>query len=533
MKLLAYMTQDKRHTTKREVFVMSWSERNAGTNSGRFWVFAGRAYPRVIRGSNPTRQITSDRTNRDSFYYDPAIRLSDTDLDKFQGTEGAPLCVEHNVKDVVGSVHHSWIGDGEERALKIIGRISLETERGRLIADEVKAGKYKGLSVGYGTEVGDEDNLLYDKHFREISLVAEPFFSDCRLADYGVTASKQATNFAPYKSSRHVLELYIEASGAMDSQQQQQQAPPSGPPVSVEELLRETDKLKAHLEQEKKQRESELQRAKQADERLAYYEAKEAKEAADYALAQEPKANAYIEAITASKGKPPSAAMQQAYKETFCNPRHREAAEDMEAQTKQIVELMASKKAAEERAALAEAQAKTYQSAVTKTTEILNHSRSDYASALQPKDSADDAARRKTVEVGASAGSGSSHSHSLALNHIMVPEPSVAELPFLKAYGYSANPLTGVAASAAGLQDDERPFVRSIPVAATHRLMKDSNGNTQHPGSWRYQKGSDAMFAWMCSQDTLRSEGGDLSDVVTLNPSKEMYLRKNADPVGQ
>jgi hypothetical protein len=492
---------------------MSWGSQNTGKPTGEYYVFTGRAYPRVVRGENPTRQITSDRTNRDSFYHDPAVKLSDADLNRFDGTEGAPLCVEHDPANVVGYVRHSWIGDGDARSLKIIGRISLATKEGRKIASEVQAGKYKGLSVGYGTDVGDLDNIIYDKTFREISLVEAPFFPNCELASFGITASKHATNFAAYKSSHNVLQLYIEGS-AMD-------ATPSSEPVPGEELLREVDKVKGQWQQEKMQREADVQKMRQMEEQLAYFKAKEEKEAKAYAAAQAPKADAYIEAITASKGKAPTAVSQQAYRETFCNPLYKEVAEDMEAYTNHVVELMASKKAAEERAVAAEAQAKTYQSAVSKTTEILNHSRGDYASALQPKDGAEDAARRKTVgNVNASA--------DIPLGHIMVPPPSIAELPFLKAYGYSANPLTGVAASAAGIED-ERPLVRSIPVAATHRHMKDVNGNVQHPASWRYQNESAPLFAWMCDQNNLRSDGADLSGLVALIPSKEDYTRKSAD----
>jgi hypothetical protein len=69
-------------------------------------------------------------------------------------------------------------------------------------------------------------------------------------------------------------------------------------------------------------------------------------------------------------------------------------------------------------------------------------------------------------------------------------------------------------------------------VAASHRLLKDAEGNPQFGASWRnLGPGSAAMFSWMCNQDELRSEGGDISDVVTLNASKELYLRKATDPM--
>lgn len=171
----------------------SWTQKN-NKRGERWYVFAGRAYPRVVQGSNSTTRITSNVEDRDSFYNDPAVVLSDADLDRFNGAEGKPLCVEHNINDKVGYVHHSWIGDGNKRALKIIGRVSLETERGRQVVRDIKAGKLNGLSVGYGTElISSWDNgatELLDKNFREISLVEAPFFSGCDLSEVGVTATK-------------------------------------------------------------------------------------------------------------------------------------------------------------------------------------------------------------------------------------------------------------------------------------------------------------------------------------------------------
>jgi len=509
---------------------MSWGSRNtvpATHGSGRHYIFTGRAYPRIQAGSNPTRIITADRRDRDQFYHDPAVTLSDADMDAFDGTEGSPLCVEHETKDVVGVVRHSWIGDGQDRALKIIGRISLDTERGRTIAAQVRAGVFKGLSVGYATEIAD-GNKMCGKEFREISLVAEPFFPNCNIASYGVTASKHTINNPAYNGRNEMLQLQIVASKTtaigMDGQQQTTGGgqPTGAPPVSPDELLRETDKLKTQVEQERQQRALESERMKQYEAKLKYFEEKEAQEAAAYAKEQEPKAAAYIDAVAASRGgKPLPESMQKAYRETFCNPALKEAARELEDHTKSMVELMASKKLADERAAAAEAQTKTFQSAVNKTTEILNHSRSNFADALRPEED-DAAARRKTVVATADV-----NASNLSLNHIMVPHPSATELDFLKAYGYSTT-YTGVTASASG----ERALTRSVPVAASHRLLKDAEGNPQFGASWRnLGPGSAAMFSWMCNQDELRSEGGDISDVVTLNASKELYLRKATDPM--
>jgi len=506
----------------------TWTSRNSGQRGGRYYVFTGRAYGSVKAGANATTLVTSDRRDRESFYRDPAVVLSDADMEAFNGTEGSPLCVEHDRGDVVGVVHHSWLGSGEDRSLKIIGRISLDTPRGRAVAEEVRAGRFKGLSVGYSAEI-DDNGKMHEKRFREISLVADPFFDNCQLASYGVTASKGATKNVDDNSNRTSLQLQIQASRVVDFAMSADQAAAAAaaaatvggaPAVTAEELLSQTDQLKAHLAAQE-------ERSKQMEEALARYQAKEKQEAEDYAKAQAPKAEAYIQALTASRnGAALPEKMVLGFRDTFCNPQYKEAAGVLEQQGRDIVEMMASKKSAEERAAAAEAQAKSYQTAVTKTSEILNHSRSDFAAALaSPASSSlggDDASRRKTVEdVTAGRGGG-----GLGANQILNPEPSVNELPFMKHYGYVSQ--SGSASvNASALAPGERFAPRSFPVAASHRLQKDQDGNDRHPASWR--KTTPAMFAWMCDQEGLRSDGGDISDVVTLNASKEMYLRKAAD----
>ena len=505
----------------------SWSTKNAGNSSGssgRYYVFSGRAYPRIRPGANPTRQIEADRTDRQRFYRDPAVDLSDADMDAFDGAEGSPLCVEHEPADVVGSVYHTWLGDGETRALKVLGRISLDTERGRTVAEEVRAGKFKGLSVSYLADV-DDDNYLHEKKWREISLVEDPFFENCRLASYGITASKQATNNVNHMTNRGVMELQIQASrilGGDNMSAEQQQQPPSGsPPVPAEELLQQTHQLKAQWEEERKKNEATVQLNKQMEEQLARYRAKEAEEAKKYAEAQAPKAQAYIEALTASlNGKPVPEKMAKEFLETFTNPQYKDAADMLETQGKHMVALAASAKSAEERAAAAEAQAKSYQSAVAKTSEILNHSRGDYAAAAAPIGTAPSATKQmEPIDASRTAG--------LQANHILMPTPSASELPFLRAYGYRASSEVGVAASA--LEPGERMLPRSIPIAAGHKNLTDLEGNPRLLASWRKQPVSAPMFSWMCAQEELRSEGTDLADMVKLVASKEMYERKAAD----
>jgi len=168
-----------------------WSVRTVNTKKGSYAIITGKAYPQVKAGKNETTQVNAPISNRHAFYHDPAVQLSEADLDEIEGANGAPLCVEHNHKDVVGHVHHSWVDERDGRCLQIIGRIPMN-ERGKQIVKGIQCGKYKGFSVGYGTVLqpdGYGGHELQGKEFREISLVEEPFFDGCNLT-VGVMASR-------------------------------------------------------------------------------------------------------------------------------------------------------------------------------------------------------------------------------------------------------------------------------------------------------------------------------------------------------
>lgn len=165
-----------------------WSVRTVNTKKGSYAIITGKAYPQVKAGKNDTKTVTAHIQDREAFYYDPAVQLSEADLDDIEGANGAPLCVEHNTRDVVGHVHHSWLNG---QCLQIIGRIPMN-ERGKQVVKQIQAGKYRGFSVGYGTELqpdGQGNYELQGKQFREISLVEEPFFEGCNLT-VGVMASR-------------------------------------------------------------------------------------------------------------------------------------------------------------------------------------------------------------------------------------------------------------------------------------------------------------------------------------------------------
>lgn len=162
----------------------SWLQANTNSGKGKYAIIKGKAYPNVLKGKQPTK-ITATAHDIRKLWRDPAVKLSDDNLDDIDGAVGAPLCFGHDDDAVVGEVRHTWIDEEEGRCLKMWGRIPLDG-RGKEIVEDIKSGKIKGLSVSYNTDTrGDE---VTGKTFKHIALVPEPFFDGCNLT-LGVMAS--------------------------------------------------------------------------------------------------------------------------------------------------------------------------------------------------------------------------------------------------------------------------------------------------------------------------------------------------------
>lgn len=510
----------------------SWIDKNK--RGEKWYVFTGRAYPRVVQGSNKTTRITSDMTNRDAFYNDPAVVLSDNDLNRFNGAEGKPLWVEHVEGSQVGHVQHSWLseGDGDKRSLKIIGRVCMETPYGRQVVADIKAKKYKGLSVGYGTDLVSNHHTgateLWDKNFREISLVKDPFFDGCHLAEFGVTATKIPNHNNPGPNSSLLLRIDASKEIIMETNNNTQE------PVSGNELLEEASKLKNQLSEETKAKETQAQELAKMKSELEELRAlknrvaeKEKAEADAYAASQLPKFEAYVQELVASKI-PVTEEMKQDLKMTFCHPKMKDGARHLEAEYAHKVEMRASLKVAEDRAKAAEEAQKRLEQTMSKTTQILNHSRSEFAAALGSKDVKEDEARRNVAISDSLTSTDVNASGSSDLNRVMMAEPSLEDMPFLQVYGFSASS-TGVNASSSFGFGSSRQLVRSMPVAATHSHMRNEEGELVNPESARFCQipNNRAMFGWMYRNRELAD--GDLSDVARMREDKNTLQRK--DPV--
>jgi len=170
----------------------------------RIW---GIAYKNVLKGDNPTKHVTASQKDRDALYNDPAIRLSEGDLERFKSLKGKPICREHDRSVVLGHIH-GYDVDPVDGHLRVMARIFTDTEEGRQAAEQLERGELNGLSVGYTTSMYQGTTKVASKSFDELTLTEEPFFEGCQVT---VQASKKK-NLASKESTYNTEVLWINLS---------------------------------------------------------------------------------------------------------------------------------------------------------------------------------------------------------------------------------------------------------------------------------------------------------------------------------
>jgi len=493
----------------------SWTERNK-PKKRNYVLFNGIAYPKVLQGKNPTTEVQASENDREAFYNDPAVMLCDDDLAAFNGTEGAPICVEHD-RDAgsVGEVRHSWISSEKGRGLRVWGRVYTEDEqgrpleRGKQIADRLKRGEFRGLSVGYGMDLVNNSrgtSNLTDKTFREISLCEEPFFESCRIS---VAASKEkVSKTRDYKSRAQNSYLpssetpqdgdsstsdsgkfFVPIEIMASNQQQQQQTENSGsadagtpatqpgsgagagdglgavPQADARELLKQADSLKEQAAAEQKARVALEEKLKAAEEALkakdaenSYFKEQEAKRAAAYQAKHEPEYKEYVDAVNEQRkaeGEPLlTEEEKKVYHAQFTNPQFELGRKDMWRMHQRTVGVAASLKAKEEalkaeqeRLKVVTEKNKQLNSSIGKATNAMvnAHKRDDIAKSLTPEQQ--QLARDEDSESRKTAEVNASGGRRVPLEpgQIMHATPHANEKSFLAAYGFVKE--TGVNAS--------------------------------------------------------------------------------------
>lgn len=251
-------------------------------------VISGVAYPYLIAGKNKTDSITANVADRNAYYYDEAIRLSESDIINMKNLVGHPLCVEHQENIDVGHITHSWTD--AEGQLRFMARLNLKEQAGRMADAAMRRGELKGISVGYSPDIDFETMKVRGKVFKEISLCKRGFFPGARVS---VHASDELTP-EKYKSNSNTM-IYYKIS-AMEGektdipkepvqQQVEQESNNEEQDKDAVELARQTDEMlkKNELLQNKlKEQDSKLARLAELErkeqERQAKYEEEKALE---------------------------------------------------------------------------------------------------------------------------------------------------------------------------------------------------------------------------------------------------------------
>lgn len=294
----------------------------------RIW---GIAYKNVLKGDNPTQEVTASQHDRDQLYNDPAIRLSEADLQRFKSLKGKPICREHDPNVVLGHIH-SYDVDSADGHLRVMARIFTDTEDGRQAAAQLERGELNGLSVGYTTNMVLGTTKVASKTFNELTLTEEPFFEGCQVT---VQASKKK-NLALKESTYNTEVLWIKLSKeenmsepventtpAIAEQTEEKNEVPQKEASSLlkvaDGLQEQVDEAKANAEQERSTVEELRRKLEQMEKEKALLQDFKQREEAAYAKAKEAEARETLKIHEEMRGQAFSEDVQQAMIQTMCS----------------------------------------------------------------------------------------------------------------------------------------------------------------------------------------------------------------------
>jgi len=512
-----------------------WHKPKSAPTNPQYALISGRAYPDLIKGKNSTTRVKASQHDREAFYRDDAVRLSDEYMSEIDGAIGAPLCYEHRRNDVVGEVTHSWVDEGAGRYMHINARIPLN-DRGKKIVDKIRRGKITGFSVGYATRLVEASKKnVREKNFYEISLVKEPFFDGCHLT-VGVLASDAAGAgvqhqhhqdtgksfwelvLSTYKSKPQTSDDYIYApfdmsdAPAIPAPTQVSPAaapaggsimPPNNQNEAAERLLTQNDNLARDLAEFRKKEKDLADKLAEQDKRLAFYAQKEAEEANAYKQAQMPKAEEYIRTAEEQTGKPLTEVEKKQYISAFTNPRFKADADRLYAQHEHHVKVTASKKEAEENLKKLRDENMKLAETLAKAAKGVSNMRSTFADvvdvgaskAAPQHESLPDSNRRDTHSAPAAG----------ELAEIMCSRPSPIEEYVLKELGFlgGAPNIYGEVHVNASRAGDNGGLVRSVLAARDHRtgFVDGDMGGAPSAGGMRDKYPH--IFGWYANESGL------------------------------
>jgi len=495
-----------------------WAERTRTQNTGKRLILKGTAYPHVSKET--INKIQSNKNDRNAYYHDKAVRLSEKNLNDIDGAQDAPICHNHDVSNVVGKVKHSWLRPDEKgnQPLEIIASIPLD-EQGRAldakgvdVRREIDEGRLRGFSVRYITKFDDDDNVS-EKVFQEISLVPTPFFDGCNLTMSVVAGQNQGNNGKKLQNNNECDNSNSnlctgEFIPFTMSEEQPLAATPQTPAQESTDLLRQTDML-ASQNKEYAARLAEMERK--------YQESENAKKlyAASFVETAKPQFERYKQYWEKTQGHAMPEEFAKGYLITFVDPAQKNAKaiivkemEEAEKMQQQTVSVAASLAELKKELDDAKAERAKLQEMIGKATEPVG-TRAAYARAMDQE-----AANTNMLSTAAGA--------AIPAGEIPVPPPCNSMLPFLQAAGRSptAAGQLGVVAGADGLL----PLLRSVPPAPEHDQLVDADGRLNFPFSMRYT--DSAAYSHMTLGPMSRMTTEQLESISKPNYQKSIYEAK-------
>ena len=256
----------------------------------------GTLVPKVQPGSGPVnRQMPVKQGNR-SHYHHPVIAVNEEDLRKWNNLRGAPLIVEHGKGQEqpiqVGTMLDSTIQ--QDGSLYIVASVH-DDEVGAVVAEQIKHGGISGFSIGYDV-VPDVYGNVAEKRLREVSLVVEPFFEQAKISVCATSSDGNVYKTDDLQNSLHHLFVPMDnnanattttttpaaAAAAAVPQQQSSNASPAAPAsqqatADIKNFAAEVELKQLREQQAKKDAEYEQERAraKEMEQVLSRYKAKE------------------------------------------------------------------------------------------------------------------------------------------------------------------------------------------------------------------------------------------------------------------
>ena len=427
-----------------------WSRRQKKEPS--FFCIVGTSYVNVKAGTSHTNTVTTKKKDRERYYRDPAIVITEENLDQWQGAEGVPLCLEHDKQNVIGKVFRTWVSHDDEhgKCLQIAAKVPLPA--GQQIMEDVKAGKYTGFSVSYKNAIDKRSKRVEGKMFQEISLVEDPFFRGCSL-DYAVEASakeKKEISKPSYKTSSDiycsidlnscsVMETEKKESAPEPTSEARPNTPAAEPSVKPSELVRQTALLHEELEESRRlveQQKQELERHRQA----------EAKRRATYEAEQLPKLEAYLNELVASNVLSPDKleAARAEYKPAFCTEELAPIANQWIETAKVMASNRLKNKELADRLNAVEQEKEAWRQAGEQSSSVNASARAKIAKTLEPKEP------KETSDVDASS--------RPTLRSIMMPKPTEQEKAFLAENGFHHYSDNSEVNASAGLSPAPKTF---------------------------------------------------------------------------